>query len=103
MTEYSKYHIPEGIYPNIGLHIGLLADGNIHNIMLIYRYISNNDDLVKTLLTFCGVYHGNSPGIKGNPPYNFFIFNCRGVLSFAHINKMMLIQKQHFFEIRLPV
>ena len=61
----------EGIYPHIGLHIGLLADGNIHNIKLIYRYISNNDDPVKTLLTFCGVYHGNSPEIKGNPPYNF--------------------------------
>ena len=26
-----------------------------------------------------------------------------GVLSFAHINEMMLIQKQHFFEIRLLV
>ena len=52
-------------------NISLLADGNIHNIKLIYRYISNNDDPVKTLLTFCGVYHGNSPDIKGNPPYNF--------------------------------
>ena len=51
--------------------VGLLADGNIHNIKLIYRYISNNDDPVKTLLTFCGIYHGNSPDIKGNPPYNF--------------------------------
>ena len=51
--------------------VALLADGNIHNIKLIYRYISNNDDPVKTSLTFCGVYHGNSPGIKGNPPYNF--------------------------------
>ena len=40
-------------------------------IKLIYRYISNNDDPVKTLLTFCGVYHGNSPDIKGNPPNNF--------------------------------
>ena len=30
-------------------------------------------------------------------------FNGRGVLSFAHINEMMLIQKQHFFEIRLLV
>ena len=30
-------------------------------------------------------------------------FNCRGVLSFVHINEMMLIQKQHFFEIRLLV
>ena len=58
MIEYGKYHILEGIYPHIGLHIGLLADGNIHNIMLIYRYISNNDHPVKTLLTFCGVYHG---------------------------------------------
>ena len=30
-------------------------------------------------------------------------FNCRVVLSFAHINEMMWIQKQHFFEIRLLV
>ena len=30
-------------------------------------------------------------------------FNCRGVLSFFHINEIMLIQKQHFFEIRLLV
>ena len=30
-------------------------------------------------------------------------FNCRSVLSFAHINEMMWIQKQHFFEIRLVV
>ena len=71
MIEYGQYNILEGIYSNIGLHIGLLADGNIHNIMLIYRYISNNDQLVKTLLTFCWVYHGNIPDIKGNPPYNF--------------------------------
>ena len=56
MIEYGKYHILEGIYPHIGLHVGLLADGNIHNIKLIYRYISNNDDPVKTLLSFCGVY-----------------------------------------------
>ena len=69
MIEYGKYHILEGIYPHIGLHICLLADGNTHNIKLIYRYISNN--LVKTLLAFCGVYHENSPKIKGNPPYNF--------------------------------
>ena len=60
--------ITEGIYPHIGLHICLLADGNIK---LIYRYISNNDDPVKTLFTFCRVYHGNSPDIKGTPPYNF--------------------------------
>ena len=72
MIEYGKYHILEGIYPRTGLHIGLLADGNIHNIKLIYRYISNNDDPVKTLLTFCRVYHGNRPDIKGNPPYNFY-------------------------------
>ena len=71
MIEYGKYHILEGIYPLIGLHIGLLADGNIHNIKLIYRYISYNDQPLKTLLTFCGVYHGNSPDINGNPPYNF--------------------------------
>ena len=71
MIEYDKYHILERIYLHIGLHIGLLADGNIHNIKLIYRYVSNNGDPVKTLLTFCGVYHGNSPGIKGKPPYNF--------------------------------
>ena len=70
MIEYGKYHILEGIYPHIGLYIGLLADGSIHNIKLIYRYISNNDDPVKTL-TFYWVYHGNSPEIKVNPPYNF--------------------------------
>ena len=71
MIEYGKYHILEGLYPHIGLHIRLLADGNIHNIKLIYRYTPNNDHPVKTLLTFCKVYHGNSPDIKGNPPYNF--------------------------------
>ena len=71
MIEYGKYHILEGIYPHIGLHIGLLADGNIHNINLIYRYISNNGDPVKALLTFGGVDHGNSPDIKGNPTFNF--------------------------------
>ena len=48
MIEYGKYHILEGIYPHIGLYIDLLADGNIHNIKLIYRYISNNDDPMKT-------------------------------------------------------
>ena len=69
MIEYGKYRILEGIYPHIGLHIGLLADGNIHNIRLIYRYISNNDD--PTLSAFCGVYHGNSPDSQGNPPYVF--------------------------------
>ena len=26
---------------------------------------------MKTLLTFCGVYHGIRPDIKGNPEYNF--------------------------------
>ena len=71
MIEYGKYHILEEIYPHICLHISLLADGNIHNIKLIYRYISNNDDPVKKMFTFCEVYHGNSPDIKGNPPYNF--------------------------------
>ena len=50
MIEYCKYHILEGIYPHIGLHIGQLADGNIHNIKLICRYISNNDHPV----TFVG-------------------------------------------------
>ena len=49
MIEYGKYHILEGSYPHVGLHIGLLADGNIHNIKLIYRYIFNNDHPVKTL------------------------------------------------------
>ena len=68
MIEYGKYHILEGIYPHIGLHTGLIADGNIYNIKLIYKYIYNNDVLWKILLTFCGVYHGNSPDIKGNPP-----------------------------------
>ena len=63
MIEYGKYHKLDRIFPYIGLHIDLLADGNIHNIKLIYRYISDNDDPVKTLL--------NSPDIKGNPPYNF--------------------------------
>ena len=71
MIEYGKYHILKGIYPHTGLHIGQLADDIIHNIKLMYRYISNNDDPVKTLLIFCRVYHGNSPGIKGNSPYNF--------------------------------
>ena len=74
MIEYGKYLILEGIYPHIGLHISLLADGNTHNIKLIYRYISYNYHPVKTLLTFCGVtgvYHGYSPDSKGNPPYNF--------------------------------
>ena len=71
MVEYGKYHILEGIFSHIGLHNGLLADGNIHNIKLIYRYISNNNNPVKTFLTFREVYHGNSPDIKGIPPYNF--------------------------------
>ena len=71
MIESGKYHILEEIYPYFGIHIGLLADGNIHSIKLIYRYISNNDHLLKTLLTFYVVYHGNSPDIKGNPPYSF--------------------------------
>ena len=71
LIEYGKYHKLEGIYPHFGLHISLLADGNIHYIKLIYTYISNND---VSLLTFCGVYHGNSPDIKGNPPYKFLIF-----------------------------
>ena len=57
MIEYGKYHLLEGIYPHIGLHISQLADGNIYNIKLIYMYISNNDNPVKTLLTSCGVYH----------------------------------------------
>ena len=70
MIEYGKYNILGGIYPHIGLHISLLADGNIHNIKLIYRYFSYNYHTVKTLLTFCGVYHGYSPDIKGNPPHN---------------------------------
>ena len=73
MIEYGKYHILEGIYSHIGIHIGLLADGNIHSIKLAYRCISINDSTGKTLLTFCGVYHRNSPNIKGNPPYNFNI------------------------------
>ena len=102
MIEYGKYHKLEGIYSHISLHIDLLADGNIHNIKLIYRYISNNDDTVKTFLTFCGAYHGNSPDIEGKLHINF-TFKYRGVLSFAHINEMMLIQRQHFFEIRLLV
>ena len=53
MIEYGKY-ILEGVYPHIGLHISLLADGNIHNIELIYRYISYNYHPAKTLLSFCG-------------------------------------------------
>ena len=71
MIEYGKYHILEGIYLHICFHTGLLADGNIHNIKLIYRYISNNDHPVKTLLTFCGVYQLNRSDIKKYPPYNF--------------------------------
>ena len=71
MMQYGKYHILEGIYPHIGLPIRLFADGNIHNIKLIYRSIYNNDHPVKTLLTFCGVYHRNSPDIKGKSTYNF--------------------------------
>ena len=47
MIEYGIYHILEGIYPHIGFPFSLLADGNIHNIKLIYRYISNNDHPVK--------------------------------------------------------
>ena len=55
MIEYhGKYHILEGIYPHIGLHMGLLADGNIHDIKLIYRYIPNSDHPVKTVLFFVG-------------------------------------------------
>ena len=68
MIEYGKYHIVEGIYPDIGLHTCLLTDGNIHNVKLIYRYIPYNDHPVKKLFTFCGVYHGNRPDIKGNAP-----------------------------------
>ena len=71
MIEYGKYHILEGINPHIGLHIDLLADGNLHNTKLIYRYIPYNDYPVKTLLTYCGECHENRPDIKGNPPYNF--------------------------------
>ena len=71
MIEYGKYHILERVYPHIGLHIGLFADGNIHNIKLIYRFISNDNHSVKTLLSFLGVYHGYSHDNKGNPPYNF--------------------------------
>ena len=55
MIEYGKYHILDGIYPHIGLHIGLLADGNIHNIKLIYKHISNNDDPVKTIYLMWGI------------------------------------------------
>ena len=54
MIEYGKYHILEGINHHIGLHISLLADGNIHNIKHIYRCISNNDHPVKTLTIFVG-------------------------------------------------
>ena len=46
--------------------IGLLADGNIHNIKLIQRYISNNGNPVKAQLTLYRVYSGNSSDIKGN-------------------------------------
>ena len=53
-------------FPHIGLHISVLADGNIHNVKLINRYIPNIYHPVKTVLTFCGVYHGNSPDIKSN-------------------------------------
>ena len=70
MIKMVNHHILEGICPHIGLYTRLLADGNIQNIKLIYRYIPNNDHPVKTLLTFRGVYHGNTPDIKNNPPYN---------------------------------
>ena len=95
MIENGKYLILEGIYPHIGLQIGLLADGNIHNIKLIYRYISNNDYPEKTLFNFLGLYHLNSPDIKGNPPYNF-----KHLIVGVSFHLHMLIQKQHFFEIR---
>ena len=71
MIEYGKYLILEGIYPHIGFHISLLEDGNIHNIKLIYRSVSNNDHPEKIWLTFCRVYLGNSHDIKGNRPYDF--------------------------------
>ena len=54
IIEYGKYHILEGIYAHIGLNIGLLADGNLHNIKLIYGYISYNDHPVKTCILFVG-------------------------------------------------
>ena len=54
MIEYGKYHILVGIYSHIGLHIGLLADSNIHNIKLIYSYISNKDHPVKQYYLFVG-------------------------------------------------
>ena len=73
MIWYSKYLILDGLYPHIGLYIGLLADGNIHNIKLIQKKkknISYNGHPVKARLTFCGVYFGYSSDIKGNLPYN---------------------------------
>ena len=54
MIWYSKYLILDEIYPHIVLYIGLLTDGNIHNIKLIQKYISDNDNPVKTQLTFVG-------------------------------------------------
>ena len=61
MIEYGKYLTLEGIYPHIGLHIGLLADGNIHNIKLIYSYISNNDYpvgyIIEIVLTLKAIHH----------------------------------------------
>ena len=50
----SKYLILDGIYPHIGLFIGLLADGNLHNIKLMLKYITNNGHPVKARLTFVG-------------------------------------------------
>ena len=41
MIEYGKYHILEGIYPHIGLHIGLLADGNIHKRKYVHEVLVN--------------------------------------------------------------
>ena len=56
----------DGVIGILIAHLGAFGSGEL--IKLIYRYIPNNDHLVKTLLTFCGVYHGNRPDIKGNAP-----------------------------------
>ena len=58
------------MYPHIGIYIGLLADGHIHNIKLIQKYISNNGHPVKAQFTFSRLYFGNSSDIKGNYSYN---------------------------------
>ena len=50
MIGYFEYFILEGINPHVSLHIGLLADGNIHNIKIIY----SGKFLITCLMTSTG-------------------------------------------------